>query len=442
MTGPGAPAPRHSRLALRLPFFYGWVVVAVAFVTMGVGVNARTSFSLLFPPILDEFGWDRGLTAGAFAMGFIISALGAPLLGMLMDTKGPRWMISLGILLVGAGMALAPLIRDPFHLYLTLGFLVSGGSVALAYSGHGLFLPNWFVRRRGLAVGIAFSGVGIASIVIFPWLQSLIAARGWRYACVAVAILVFALFPLNLLQHRRPEDIGLVPDGDAAAHAADAARRHPANVVDPVWASVDWTLPRALRTARFWWLSLGFFAGLYAWYAVQVHQTRYLVDIGFAPATAALALGLVPFMGIPGQIALGHLSDRFGREMGWTLGAGGFALCYAMLLVLEVSATPAALYAMVIAQGLLGYGLAAIFASIPAEIFAGKRFATIFGALNTAAVAGGGVGPWVTGAVHDRTGSYALAWWIAIGFCLVSIACIWIAAPRHVRAVAGRIATR
>jgi len=427
---------------VRLPFFYGWVVIAVAFVTMGIGVNARTAFSLLFPPILDEFHWERGLTAGAFAVGFIISALGAPLLGMLMDKKGPRWMINLGVILVGTGMAFAPFITRPWHLYLTLGFLVSGGSVALAYSGHALFLPNWFVRRRGLAVGIAFSGVGIGSIVIFPWLQTLIIARGWRYACVAVAILVFALFPLNLLQRRRPEDMGLVPDGDTAAHAADAARAHPANVVDQAWAAVDWTLPRAIRTARFWWLSVGFFGGLWAWYAVQVHQTRYLIDVGFAPQTAALALGLVPFMGIPSTIVLGHLSDRLGREIGWIVGTGGFALCYLLLLVLRAHPTPLVLYAMVIAQGLLGYGLASVFASIPSEIFQGKQYATIFGALNVAAVGGGGVGPWVTGALYDRTGNYVLAWWVSIAFCALSMVCIWIAAPRKVRAVAGRIAKR
>src|SRR5947208_153387 len=120
---------------------------------MAVGVNARTAFSLLFPPILEEFGWERGLTAGAFAVGF----------------------------------------------------------------------------------------------VIFPWLRGLIVARGWRSACVAVAVLVFALLPLIMLQRRRPQELGLVPDGDAAAHAADTARAHPANVVDPAWAAIEWTPARAMK---------------------------------------------------------------------------------------------------------------------------------------------------------------------------------------------------
>jgi len=93
---------------MRLPFFYGWVVVAVVFVTMGVGVNARTAFSLLFPPILAEFGWERGVTAGAFSFGFLISAVLSPTLGRLMDRRGPRVVMEIGVFLMGAGLLLVP----------------------------------------------------------------------------------------------------------------------------------------------------------------------------------------------------------------------------------------------------------------------------------------------------------------------------------------------
>ena len=155
-----------ATLAKRLPFYYGWIVVAVVFVTMAIGVNARTAFSLLYPKILDEFGWERGLTAGAFSFGFLVSAVLSPLLGRLMDRRGPRLVMELGALLIAAGLFLATLTREPWHLYLTLGILVGAGSVCLGYSGQSLFLPNWFVRRRGLAISIAFSGVGIGSIVL------------------------------------------------------------------------------------------------------------------------------------------------------------------------------------------------------------------------------------------------------------------------------------
>ena len=134
----------------RLPFFYGWVIVVVAFVTMAIGVNARTSFSLLFPPLIDEFGWQRGLTAGAFSFGFATSAVLSPLMGRLMDRSGPRVVMEFGVFVMAAGLLLAPLTTQPWHFYMTIGLLVGGGSVCVSYSGQSLFLPNWFVRRPRL----------------------------------------------------------------------------------------------------------------------------------------------------------------------------------------------------------------------------------------------------------------------------------------------------
>src|ERR1700754_4134150 len=239
---------------MRLPFFYGWVVVAVTFVTMAIGVNARTAFSLFFPPIVSEFGWERGVTAGALSFVSVASGIASPLIGRLMDRAGPRAVMELGVVLMGAGLLLAPLTTQPWHLYLTIGVLVGAGSVCLGYSGQSFFLPNWFIRRRGLAIGIAFAGVGIGSGAFLPWGQHNIEQTGWRTACTAIGIVVLVvLAPINLLMRKRPEDIGLLPDGDAAPTATSAAPV--SNIVDPEWAGIDWTLGRALRTARFWWIA-------------------------------------------------------------------------------------------------------------------------------------------------------------------------------------------
>ena len=415
--------------------------MAVAFVTMAVGINARTSFSLLFPAILQEFGWERGLTAGAFSVGFLISTLFSPLLGRLMDRRGPRVVIILGVLFVGGGMALATLIQRPWQLYATLGLLVSGGSLCLGYTGHALFLPYWFVKRRGLAMGIAFAGVGAGSIVLLPWMQGLIERSGWRAASLAMAVVVFVvLIPLNLVfPYRRPEDIGLRPDGEAVPPGGAPSPAHADNVVDREWASIDWTLGRAMRTARFWWVFLGFLTSLFAWYAVQVHQTKYLIDIGFSPDVAAYALGLVGLTGVVGQIALGHLSDRIGREWVWTVSCVGFVLSYAILLLMRQHPTTALLYLMIGTQGLLGYGMASIFAAIPAELFQGRHFGAVLGMLTLSLGGGAGLGPWVAGALYDRTGNYVLAFWIAIAAGVISAISIWLAAPRKVRVVAGRV---
>jgi MFS family permease len=422
----------------RLPFFYGWVVVAVTFVTMGIGVNARTAFSLLFPPILSEFGWERGVTAGAFSFGFLVSAVVSPLFGRLMDRAGPRAVMELGTALMGGGLLLAPLTTQPWHLYITIGVLVGSGSVCLGYSGFSQFLPNWFIRRRGLAIGIAFAGVGIGSVTMLPWAQHLIEQSGWRTASTAMGCLVLiVLVPISLLLRKRPEDIGLEADGDTV-HAASAAKSA-SNILDPAWAATDWTLSRAVHTARFWWITLGYFCALYVWYAVQVHQTKFLLDVGFSPNVAVWALGMVSLLGIPGQIALGHLSDRIGREAIWAIATLGFAICFACLIALEYEPSLVLVYVMVFAQGALGYGLTSVLGAIVLEIFQGAHYGSIFGCIMIGSLAGGAAGPWVTGLLHDVTGDYTVAFAIGIAVSLLSGLAIWRASPGRVRAVAGKL---
>jgi MFS family permease len=426
-----------AALSRRLPFFYGWVIVVVTFITMAIGVNARTSFSLFYPPILSEFGWDRGVTAGAFSFGFVASGIASPLIGRLMDRAGPRAVMQLGVALMGGGLLLAPLTSKPWHLYLTIGVMVGAGSVCLGYSGQSLFLPNWFIRRRGLAIGIGFAGVGIGSATLLPWVQLMIEQTGWRTACTAMGLLVLiVLAPINLLLRKHPEDLGLQPDGEAAAHAA--AAKPVSNIVDPVWAATEWTLPRALRTARFWWIALGYFCALYIWYAVQVHQTKFLLDSGFSANVAVWALSVVSLLGIPGQIALGHLSDRIGREWVWAVSAAGFAICFASLIALKFAPGLLLVYLMVFTQGALGYGFTSIMGAVVLEIFQGPHYGSIFGTIMLAGLAGGAAGPWITGLTYDLTGSYTLGFAIAIAVSLLSAFAIWRASPAKVRAVAGR----
>ena len=318
----------------RRGFFYGWVLVAISFISMAIAVNARTAFSLLLPPILDEFGWDRGVTAGAFSFGFLISAMVTPCVGWLTDRRGPRLVIETGVGLMGSGLLLAAFIAKPWQLYLTLGAMVGGGVNMLAYTAQSMYLIRWFVRRRGLALSIAFSGVGVGSITILPWLQTVISSSGWRAGCWSLGLLVLGvLAPLNLLFRGDPGELGLAPDGGPRAVV-------PGGTDGFGQGSPDWTVGRALRTSGFWWLAASYFCALFTWYLVQVHQTKYLIDVGFAPHVAAWALGIVSLVAVPGQIALGHLSDRIGREWVWTIGNAGFVASCLALLTLSWASLP------------------------------------------------------------------------------------------------------
>ena len=206
------------------------------------------------------------------------------------------------------------------------------------------------------------------------------------------------------------------------------------------WTAVEWTVRRAARTARFWWMALSFFCGGYIWYAVQVHQTKYLVEIGFNPMEAAWSLGLVAMVAIPGQIVLGGLSDRVGREIVWTVSCAGFAVCYAALLLLAVEPSQPLLWLMVLSQGLLGYAFTAMMGPIVAEIFEGPHFGSIFSLLMTSLIGGGAVGPFVTGVLYDWTGNYDIAFALGVALSVVCAVTVWLAAPRKVRLVAGRAA--
>ena len=418
--------------------YYGWVVVAISFITMAVAVNARTGYSLLLPHISKEFGWNTATTSGPFSLGFVASTAFVPVLGAVMDRYGPRIAIPMGAVMVAAGYAGAVVIGSPVGLYLSLGLLAVMGSMAMSYIGHSMFLPNWFVRRRGLAVGIAFSGVGVGAVTLLPLMQWTIDAHGWRAACLGIALLTLAvILPLNLLfQRKTPEDMGLRPDGRSGAAEADG-HGSTDGIVDREWVSRDWTLRRAMKTARFWWIGSAFFCGLFVWYAIQIHQTNFLLREGIDSVTAASALGLVALFGIGGQIALGALSDRFGRETAWTLAQCGFGLAAVLLATVNFGQSSRLIYVMVALQGLLGYGMASIYGAIPAEVFSGRHFAKIFSILSLFGNFGAAAGVLALGIIDDAFGGYRPGWWLCVLASGVSVASIWMAAPRKVRTVGG-----
>ncbi len=429
---------RSTNPLARLPFYYGWIVIAVAFITMAIAVNARTAFSLLFPAILVEYQWDRSVIAGAFSIGFVASGFFIPIMGIIMDRWGPRVVIPLGAIMAILGLVGATVVSTPFGFYVNLGVLVITGTVAMTYSSHSMFLPHWFIRKRGLAIGIAFAGAGIGSITLLPWFQDIIDNDGWRQACFIIAGVVALVIPLTwYFQRQRPQDLGLEADGDDSGENSKGIET-PDPIVDKDWANTDWTLRSAAKTSRFWWIFFSYFTALYAWYSVLVHQTVYLVETGFDTATAATALGLVGLFGIVGQIGIGALSDRIGREWAWTLSMLGYVVCYCVLLMLAITPSIFLLYLMVAMQGLLGFGIASIYGSISAEVFAGKRFASIFAITGLGGNVGAGIGPWLTGYIFDITNSYHLAFWLCIAMSVASIFCIWMAAPRKIRLVAGQ----
>lgn len=424
-------------------FFYGWVVVAVAFVCLGMAYTVQNSFSIFFVAILDEYGWDRGSTALAFSVFTLVYGLGSPVTGALVDRLGPRVVVPLGAVILSAGLFACSQVSQPWQLYAAYGLVTAIGVNALGTIVNVTVLSNWFQRQRGIAIGLAASGIGVGMLILVPIMQYIIGAHGWRTAYLSFAVLVLVTLPaLGIMFHRhRPEDMGLLPDGRTADTAVDDQSRPAVRVVDEEWVAHDWTTTAAASTRRFWLLFASVLSAMVALQVVMVHQAAYLKDQGFDPMLAASAVALVGIFGSIGKICWGTLSDRLGREAAYSLGVGCLIVGVVVLGVATDASRPWVVYAYTALFG-IGYGVfAPLFPAAAADLFQGRRFASIYGVLCVGSGSGSALGSWLGGHVFDLSGGYGVAFAAAGAAAVLSITGFWLAGPRRVRQVPG-LATR
>ncbi len=391
--------------------------------TVAAAFGCRGAFALFFVAVIEEFHWSRGLSAGALTLGSVAWTLSAPLWGQMLDRLGPRVVFPVGAGLMAAGFIVSAMTRHVWQYYLGMGLLVGLGFAALPMTSQATVISNWFVRKRGMAMGLAAAGIGAGIFLVVPATEMLIVEFGWRNAyLVLAAVMLAAVVPPNLfLQRRRPQDMGLRPDFGAAAVAPSAgAGRVRAG---------GGTLAEALCSFRFWTLALSFLLGALPVHMVLVHQVAAMVDAGFSRELGAWVLSLTGFFTIFTMIGMGALSDRVGREWAYTMGT--VALVAGILFILYLDGTSRflliTLYPPLFA---VGFGSRqSLYPTVAADIFHGAHFGSIIGVLAVCIGIGAGVGPWLAGYLFDVSGSYASSCWTAIAMCVLSLGCFWATAP-------------
>jgi MFS family permease len=396
------------------------VIVGAVWITLGVAFGLYFSFPVFFVALLEEFGWSRGATAGAFSLSSIVQGLLAPVVGILVDRFGPRRVMLAGALLLGGGCVLSSSIGSLWSLYLVTGMLVAAGVCAVGWVPCGALISRWFANRKGSMMGLAFSGMGMGVLVVGPVAQWLIVTRGWRAAYVMLGLgTLVVLVPLTWLAVR---DRPAVP-----APATPAAR-----------SSRDgWEVRAALRTRAFWALFCAYLCTPLAVFPVVTHQVAFAVDHGFPRLFVAGIFGLVGLMSIAGRILFGVAADRIGRAASASLSYACTALGTLCLLAVEAWRHTVPLYGYALLFG-LGFGARGpIITAMASELFPGRRFGVIYGFLSVGNGVGGALGPWFGGAIHDVTGSYRVAFFITIVFCGLGSACFWLARPRANRDRSG-----
>jgi MFS family permease len=391
-----------------------WTVVAAVWITLAIAFGLYFSFPVFFVALLEEFGWSRGATAGAFSLSSVVQGLLSPVAGLLVDRLGPRRVILAGTFLLGGGCLLSSRIASLPSLYLMTGVVAAAGVCAVGWVPSGALIARWFPDRQGSAMGLAFSGMGMGVLVIGPLAQWLIAARGWRVAYLILGAGTLAvLVPLVWLGTR--EAPAAAAPSRAASRAAGSGDRQ--------------EVVAALRTRPFWALFFAYLFTPLAVFPVVTHQVAFAVDQGFPRLFVAGIFGLVGLMSIAGRIVFGIGADRIGRAASASLSYACTALGTLCLLAIERWRQPAPLYAYALLFG-LGFGARGpIITAMASELFQGRRFGVIYGILSVGSGLGGGIGPWFGGAIHDLTGSYRVAFLVTIVFCALGSLCFWLARP-------------
>lgn len=435
-----ASGPRDWRA--RLPFFYGWLIVAAAFVSLGLTYTVWYSFSVFYVALLEEFGWSRAASAGVFSLFVIVVGLAGAAAGVLADRFGPGRIISVAVVILATGLVACSWISSLWQFYLFFGVITAIGLSATGWVPCVTMISRWFYARLGAALGIASSGIGVGILIMVPFSQWLIEQLGWRTAYVALAGIVAAgVLPIAILLMRgRPEDMGMEKDGgpNRDRPTGSGGPSPKSRVVDAEWANTPWTIRLAMRTHRYWLLFAAMALANIATQMLFVHQVAFLVDGGYDKLLAASIVGLVGMFSVGAKVGWGWVSDRLGREITWSLG-----LTNTLVAILILSATryiPAGeliyLYALIFA---LGYGATApLTPAVSADLFAGSRFGSIYGTLGVANGIGSAAGAWFAGFIFDITGSYLAAFGAGACCALLSIVAMWIIAPRMVRRVPGR----
>ena len=424
-----------------LPFYYGWIIVTTALVTMLVAYGIWWSFSMFYVQILKEFGWSRGETATIFTVGSIVYGFGSLIAGAMVDRFGPRKLFPLACVLITAGCLICWNAKTLWHFYVAYGVFMGLGVICAGFVPMAAVLSNWFVRKRGAALGVALIGNIQPPLLAVP-IQQLIAAFGWRNSYAILGAIAFGVIaPLTaLLMRSAPKDIGVEPDGlpvqegprPALRNTGQRQSRFRIQIVNQKWAQTDWTLGKAVKTRPFWLLcammgAMGIGAGM-----IMHHLVAMALDVGHSAALAAFVFSLAGVCAILGRLG-GFFSDRWGREAVFVIMGFFFILSSLALLAMIHSGAAWPLYLYALAYG-LGAGLSSpTFGAGAADLFVGRGFGAILGFINISYGIGQGTGAWASGAIFDKTGSYALALMATVPLFAAMCFLFWLAGPGKIR---------
>jgi sugar phosphate permease len=404
--------------ALRLPTFVpvyrGWWIVLTGYLTQMASSGASGwVFGVLIIPMQDDLGWSRSTIVGVLTLNRLVAGACGFWLGPMVDRHGARLLITVSSLAGGACLVCLALIDAPWQSYVLWG--VFGVTLpGLSTLGPIAAISNWFIRKRAQAIMFFTFGSAMAGLVLAPLMASVAAEMSWRVAWLLMGLLLWAIAPLAWFAiRRRPEDLGLQPDGDGSGTvqaASDEAR--------PALEEPRWTAAMAVRSRAFWLLTLGFMLTMLPASSIFIHMSAYVQSKGFSVEEGAAAVSIYGLGAVAGRFVWGFTVARAGLHK--SLVAWG-ALYGLSILVYTLPSQIFAIYATTILLGISIAGSQQLRAQTYPDYFGREVVGTLVGYSTLVGTLAGAAGPLLVAIAFDATGSYDETY-VAFGLCCIAAA--------------------
>jgi MFS family permease len=383
--------------------YYGWIIVAVCSMTMAIAYGVMYSFSVFFKPIVAHFNWDRTTVSSIYSVSLVFRGAVSIGIGWLTDRYGPMKISAFCGIMVGLGLVLASRVTHLWQFYVSYGCIVAIG-LSGAYTIGSAVTARWFIRRRGIALGLVAAGSGLGTMTLVPLAGFLIATYNWSTALAVLGIGAgFFIVSTAFLLKSGPRQPGRLSSKPTLPVSGPAP---------------DMTLKSAAASKAMMILVTTFLLINFCLQMVMIHLVNYATDIGISSLQAAGFIGCIGVVSIAGRLLMGGASDRIGTY-------NSLIICSVLLLVsLVVLLFNTSLFGFYVFAVIFGFAYGGEIPQVPmfiGQLFGMRAMAALMGYLVFIGTLGGALGPWVGGKVYDSTHSYRIAFAIAAAFGLARL---------------------
>ena len=412
---------KRSKTQKREPTFYGWYVVGAMFFGMFIVLGTRQGFGIFVETWEKEWAVTTGAISTAAAVGWIMNGFSQPILGKLVDNFGGRIVVLISLTIMGITYLLLSMINSVIMLMVLFGFIISFFSGGIAPGTTGAIITRWFQKKRGIAMSIVASGGSIGGLLLIPFLTELMIATNWRITWIVSGIIVLALGTpvIWLIIRNKPDDMGLLPDGEkratgTAASRAQRARADQAMKGGPL-SSEKWQ--DSFKSWPMWQLSFGYFVCGITTASISVHFVRWAISEGIQTANAAWAFGILMGINAGGVIFIGLLSDYLQRRY---LLATVYLIRGIAFILLIVLPGANAMWAFAFVGGASWLATVPLTTGLTADVYGVRNVGTLGGLITFSHQMGGGAAVLLFGLMFDRTGSYDIPFAVGAAFLLAA----------------------